>query len=47
MAILRIEKFPDDLYRELKIKAATEGTTVKAIVIGAAEKAVGRKAAAK
>lgn len=37
MADLRIEGFPDDLYRGLKIKAAQEGTTVKAIMITAAE----------
>jgi hypothetical protein len=45
MAVLRIEGFPDDLYRELKIKAATESTTVKALLIGASEKLLGKKAA--
>jgi hypothetical protein len=37
------EGFPDNLYRELKVKAAQEGTTVKALMIAAAEKLIGRK----
>lgn len=44
MAQLRIEGFPDELLRELKVKAAQEDTTVKALMIGMAEKVVGRKA---
>lgn len=44
MPDLRIEKFPDDLYRALKVKAAQEGTTVKALMIAAAEKLVGKVA---
>lgn len=47
MARMVIENFPDDLYHALKIKAATEQTSVKAIMIAAAEKALGRKAGAK
>ncbi len=43
MAQLRIEGFPDDLYRDLKVKAAQERTTVKALMIELVEKAVGRK----
>lgn len=47
MARLVIESFPDDLYYELKVKAATERTTVKAIIISAAEKTLGRKTGTK
>lgn len=47
MADLRIEGFPDDLYRALKVKAAQEDTTVKALMIAAAEKLFGKKAGAK
>ena len=47
MAQLRIEGFPDDLLRDLKVKAAMERTTLKAVVIAAAEKALGRKAGEK
>jgi len=47
MAILRVEGFPDDLLRDLRVKAAKEDTTIKALMIDAAEKLVGRKAAVK
>ena len=47
MAQLRIEGFPPELLRALKVKAAQEGTTIKAIMIAAAGKAVGRKAGGK
>jgi len=47
MAQLRIEGFPDDLLRALKVKAAQEGTSVKALMIAAAEKIIGRKAGGK
>ena len=47
MAQLRIEGFPDDLHRALKVKAAQEGTSVKALMIAAAEKIIGRKAGGK
>ncbi len=39
-----IEDFPPDLLEELKIKAVREKTSVKALLIGAAEKLLGRKA---
>ena len=42
MARVVIAGFPDDLYHELKVKAALDKTTVKALLIGAAEKIVGR-----
>jgi plasmid stability protein len=42
-----IDGFPEDLLRELKIKAATENTSVKALLIAAAEKLLGKKAATK
>ena len=45
MADLRIERFPEDLLRELKVKAAQEDTTVKALMILAAEKLLGKKTA--
>lgn len=38
MADLRIEAFPDDLHHQLKVRAAQEKTTVKALMIVAAEK---------
>jgi plasmid stability protein len=41
MAELRIEKVPADLHRLLKMKAASEGTSVREIIIEAAWKAVG------
>lgn len=41
MARLSIEGVPDVLARDLKAKAAHEGTTVKALVIAAAEAIVG------
>jgi len=44
MARLVVEGFPDELFRDLKVKAAQEGTTVKALVIAMAEKAIGKKA---
>lgn len=34
MARLVVEGFPDELMRALKVKAAQEGTSVKAIIIG-------------
>jgi len=34
MARLVVEGFPDDLMRVFKVKAAQEGTSVKAIIIG-------------
>jgi hypothetical protein len=40
MADLRIEAFPDDLLHQLKVRAAQERTTVKALMIVAAEKLV-------
>ncbi len=42
MARVVIEGFPDELYYELKIKAATERTSVKALLIAAAEKYLAR-----
>lgn len=33
MAIINLRDFPDDLHRELKIKAAETGTTIKALMI--------------
>ncbi len=42
MARVVIEGFPDELYHELKIKAATEKTSVKALLIAAAEKSLAR-----
>jgi len=49
MAQLRIEGFPDDLLRDLKIQAAKDSTTVKAIMTQAAisELHLRRKAGAK
>ena len=47
MARMVIDGFPDELYHALKIKAATEKTSVKAIIIEAAEKALGRKVSTK
>lgn len=47
MARVVVENFPDDLHRALKVKAATDGTTVKALLILAAEKLLGRKAGGK
>ncbi len=44
MPDLRIEKIPEDLYHDLKVKAAQEDMTIKAFVIALIEKAVGRKA---
>jgi hypothetical protein len=41
---LVIEDFPPDLLKELKIKAVNESTSVKALLIGAAEKLLGKKA---
>lgn len=47
MSRLVIENFPDELHRALKVMAAQQGTTVKALLIAAAEKVVGRKAGGK
>jgi hypothetical protein len=47
MPDLRIESFPEDLYYALKVKAAEERTTIKAYVITAIEKALGRKSGTK
>ena len=47
MAQLRIEGFPDELLRDLKVKAAQEDSTVKALMIAAAEKLLGKPKAAK
>lgn len=44
MADLRVEKIPDELLRALKIRAAQEGTTLRALVIELLTAAVGRKA---
>ncbi len=44
MPDLRIEKIPEDLYHDLKVKAAQEDMTIKAFVIALIEKALGRKA---
>jgi hypothetical protein len=41
---LVIEDFPPDLLRELKIKAVNEKSSVKALLIEAAGKLLGRKA---
>ena len=41
---LRVENVPADLMRDLKIKAAREDTSVRAIIIDAAKKAVDQKA---
>ena len=38
MADLRIEAFPEDLLHQLKVRAAQEKTTVKALMIAAAQK---------
>ncbi len=38
MARLVVEGFPDELMHALKVKAANERTTVKALIIAAAEK---------
>ena len=43
MAQLRIEGFPDELLRALKVKAAQEGTTVKALMIDAARDSLARR----
>jgi len=40
MAQLRVEGFPDKLYRDLKVCAAAKGTTVKALLIAAVENIV-------
>ncbi len=40
MARLTIEKFPDDLFRQLKTYAASEGKTMREIVIESVEKAL-------
>jgi hypothetical protein len=37
MAQLRVEGFPDVLYQKLKVCAALQGTTVKALLIAAVE----------
>lgn len=42
-----IEDFPPDLLQELKIRAVREGTSLKAVLIQAAEKLLGRKAGTK
>jgi plasmid stability protein len=42
MARLTIEKFPDDLFRQLKTYAASEGKTMREIVIESVEKALPR-----
>ena len=47
MPDLSIENVPADLIRELKIKAATDGITLRALLIQAAEKMLGRKAGGK
>lgn len=47
MAKMVIEGFPEDLYHALKVKAAIDKTSVKAIMIEAAEKLLGKKAGAK
>jgi len=44
---LVIENFPPDLERALKIRAAEDGTNVKALIIAAVEKMLGRKAGGK
>ena len=44
---LVVENFPPDLERALKIKAAQEGINVKALVILAVERLLGRKAGKK
>ena len=35
MAVLSIKDFPDELYRKLKIQAATDGETLRDYVIAA------------
>ena len=44
MADLRVEKIPDELLRALKVRAAQEGTTLRALVVELLTAAVGRKA---
>ena len=44
---LVMENFPPDLEKALKVKAAEEGTSVKALIIRAVEKMLGRKAGGK
>jgi len=44
MADLRLENVPEDLIVELKIKAAKEKSNVRAVVIAACWKAVGKVA---
>jgi plasmid stability protein len=39
-----VEDFPLELLRELKVRAAQEGTSVKALLIAAAEALMARKA---
>jgi plasmid stability protein len=33
MAIINIRDFPDDLHRSIKIRAAEEGTSIKALLV--------------
>lgn len=40
---LYFRNFPDELHRQLKIKAATDGTTIKALCIEILSKAVEKK----
>ena len=39
---LLVENFPEGLRRQLKVKAALEGTTMRGLVIAACEAAVGK-----
>ena len=43
MAALSIKDFPDELYRQLKIQAATESKTLRDYVIGTLEQHIGGK----
>ncbi len=42
MVAVNIRDFPNDLHRSLKIKAAEEGTTIKALLIKYAEEGLAR-----
>lgn len=47
MARVVIDGFPDILYHKLKVKAAQKKTSVKALLIAAAEKVVRKRIPAK
>lgn len=43
MAVLSIKDFPDELYRKLKIQAATDSETLRDYVIGALQQHIAEK----